>query len=80
MDKVFAKLWSVKNTSSMEEFSKLNIDECSWLDKKYTKLEHFFIEAQDHSMLTSFDILKLKKDDNPFNYEGNLMATMKLLQ
>jgi len=24
MDKVFDKLWSLKNTSSMEEFSKLN--------------------------------------------------------
>jgi hypothetical protein len=50
MDKVLDKLWNLKNTSSMEEFSKLNIDECSWLNIKNKNLESLFTKAQNKNV------------------------------
>ena len=42
MQVAFDKVLKMENTSSMEEFSKLKIDEIDWLEDKYQKIEKIF--------------------------------------
>ena len=80
MDQAFDKVWNARETSSFERFSKVNVDQFSFLDSAYSKFEHIFLETQNRTILTSFDLMSFPKTDySNFSYEDHVKGIMSQL-